>query len=39
MSLSNTPIRVRGNLREYNGPLIELEDTAHLEIIKTESAE
>lgn len=33
-SLSNKTIRVRGWLREYNGPLIELEDINHLEIIQ-----
>lgn len=34
LSLSHTQIRVRGYLREYNGALIELEDTAHLEILE-----
>lgn len=33
-SLSGKTIRVRGWLREYNGPLIELEDINHLEIIE-----
>ena len=32
-SLSGKTIRVRGNIREYNGPLIELDTTAHLEIL------
>ncbi len=35
MSLAKTPIRVRGNLREYNGPLIELDNSADLEIMKS----
>ena len=34
MSLAQQKIRVRGYLREYNGPLIELEDTAHLEVLR-----
>ena len=37
LNLAQNKIRVRGYLREYNGPLIELENTAHLEIIKTAS--
>lgn len=34
MDIQNKSVRVRGTLREYNGPLIELEDTAHLEILQ-----
>ncbi len=34
LSLAQQPIRVRGYLRDYNGALIELEDTAHLEILQ-----
>ena len=33
LSLSHKTIRVRGYLRTYNGPLIELEHAAHLELI------
>lgn len=33
MSLANEPVRVRGWLREYNGPFIELEATSHLQIL------
>ena len=35
MGLPGKKIRVRGFVREYNGPLIELEDPTHLEILKT----
>lgn len=31
MNLGGESVRVRGWLREYNGPMIELEDTAHFE--------
>ena len=34
LGLAGQPVRVRGYLREYNGPLIELEDTVHLEILQ-----
>jgi len=34
MGIGQQKIRVRGFLREYNGPLIELEDTAHLEVLR-----
>jgi len=34
LSLANKNVRVRGWLREYNGPLIELEDIAHLQILE-----
>lgn len=33
LGLAQKTIRVRGWLREYNGPLIELEDTTHLEYL------
>ena len=33
LQLANERVQVRGWLREYNGPLIELEDTAHLQIL------
>ena len=33
LNFAKQKIRVRGYLREYNGPLIELKDTAHFEII------
>ena len=33
LGLAQKRVRVRGWLREYNGPLIELEDTTHLEIL------
>ena len=39
MSLANKSIRVRGNLRKYNGPLIELDNTANLQIIKETNTE
>jgi len=35
--LAKQKIRVRGWLREYNGPLIELEDISHLQIITNPS--
>lgn len=35
LALAQTPVRVRGWLREYNGALIELEDISHLEILTT----
>lgn len=35
-TLAQTDVRVRGILREYNGPLIELEDITHLEILHKE---
>ena len=34
MGIGQQKIRVRGYLREYNGLLIELEDTAHLEVLR-----
>ena len=34
LSLAQTPVRVRGYVRDYNGPFLELEDTVHLEILK-----
>ncbi|MEM8833726.1 MAG: thermonuclease family protein [Pseudomonadota bacterium] len=34
LSLANQPLRVRGWLREYNGPFIELEDIGHLQVLK-----
>lgn len=37
MGLNHKTIRVRGYLREYNGPLIELEDSAHLEILQNDT--
>lgn len=33
LGMAQKTIRVRGWLREYNGPLIELEDTTHLEYL------
>lgn len=33
MGLSGKQIRVRGYMKDYNGPLIELEDPTHLEIL------
>lgn len=33
LALTQKPVRARGWLREYNGPLIELEDINHLELI------
>jgi endonuclease YncB( thermonuclease family) len=35
MNLGGKTVRVRGWLRDYNGPLIELEDAGHLEILTT----
>lgn len=35
--LAHKPVRVRGWLREYNGPLIELEDISHLQILPNPS--
>jgi endonuclease YncB( thermonuclease family) len=35
LNFSGQKIRVRGYLREYNGPLIELKDTAHFEVVNT----
>ena len=37
LNLAHQSVRVRGILREYNGPLIELEDTIHLEILQKPS--
>ncbi len=37
LSLGNQAVRVRGWLREYNGAFIELEDTAHLQILDNPS--
>ncbi|MEM7618594.1 MAG: thermonuclease family protein [Pseudomonadota bacterium] len=35
--LAHKPVRIRGWLREYNGPLIELEDISHLQILPNPS--
>jgi len=37
MDLTGVPLRVRGWMREYNGPLIELEDINHLHILDKNS--
>ena len=37
MGLNQETIRVRGWVREYNGPLIELEDAGHLEILNNQT--
>ncbi len=37
LSLGNQRVRVRGWMREYNGPFIELEDISHLQILANPS--
>ncbi len=39
LSLASKPLRVRGWIRSYNGPLIELDNPAHLEILEKTTEE
>jgi endonuclease YncB( thermonuclease family) len=39
LNMAGQKIRVRGYLREYNGPLIELKNSAHFEVVSVDEVE